>query len=74
MRGQDQQPFAVGVEKRHQRFFVGGVWIAAAALGATLIAIGEGRLVAMVPIGDDELLRRHFADDAGNDERVEDRP
>ena len=25
-------------------------------------------------IGDDELLRRHFADDGGNDERVEDRP
>ena len=74
MRRQNQQPFAVRIEKRHHGFLVGSIGIPAAALGATFIAIGEGGLVAVVSIGDDQFLRRHFADDAGNYGRVEERP
>jgi len=62
------------VEKRHHREFIRSLGIRFARARSALIAKGQRRLVAVMTIGNDQLLRGHRAGDPANRSGVGDRP
>lgn len=69
MRGKNGEPFARGVDEGHHGVFEGRVGVNATGAGAAFVAVSQGGFVAVVAIGNDQLLVGHgelnFRDIAG---------
>ena len=75
MRGQNDESGRVHVDKGHHHALISGIRIRrAAGFPASLVAISQGGLIAMVPVGNHQFLVGHHRGDGGNHRRVGEPP